>query len=120
MLASLAVLMQGGQETHAVEGVFEPFFPGLVVLLPLLGFVLNGWLALSHAKASSAAVRAGGELVLDGPHGRPATHTLPTWIGPGVLLLAFLITLVNFVGAVGAVGQAPTPLHISTARPMPP
>ena len=34
--------------------------------------------------------------------GRPATHSLPTWVGPGVLLLAFLLTVVNFVGMLGA------------------
>ena len=36
-----------------------------------------------------------------GPGGRPLTHTLPTWVGPGVIGLAFLITLVNFVRMLG-------------------
>jgi NADH-quinone oxidoreductase subunit L len=102
MLASLAVLMQGGQEAPSGAGTFEPFFPGLVVLLPLLGFVLNGLLALSSARKSAATVRAGGEPELGGRGDRPLTHTLPSWIGPGVLFLAFLITLVNFSRAVGA------------------
>jgi NADH-quinone oxidoreductase subunit L len=107
-------LIRGVQETHAGGGGFEPFFPGLVVLLPLLGFALNGLLALAHARRSAAAVRAGGELELDGPRGRPATHTLPTWIGPGVVGLAFLITLVNFVRMLGAELHEPIVIHYWT------
>ena len=75
-------MFQGGGAA-AATGHFEPFLPGLVVLLPLIGFLINGFLALKHARASADAVRAGGELDLDGPGGRPATHTLPTWVGPG-------------------------------------
>ena len=58
MIASLAAVVQGGQAA-AEAGHFEPFFPGLVVLLPLLGFALNGILALQHARASADAVRDG-------------------------------------------------------------
>ncbi len=101
------LLLQGGTEASHEAGGFEPFFPGLVVLLPLLGFVINGLLALSHARRSAAAVRAGGELALDGPNGRPSTHTLPTWVGPGVMLLAFVITVVNFSRMLGAHLEAP-------------
>ena len=107
MHASLAVaLFQGGQE--AAEGAvhFEPFLPGWIVLLPLIGFIVNGVLALRHATASADAVRAGGELDLD-EGGRPATHTLPSLIGPGVLLLAFVLTLVNFARMLGAHVEEP-------------
>lgn len=85
------------------EGAHEwsPVLPGLVILLPLLGFVINGALALTHARRSADAVRAGGELDLAAGD-RPLTHTLPTWIGPGVIGLAFLITVVNLVGMAGA------------------
>ena len=83
------------------QGAWEPFLPGLIILLPLLGFVVNGALALSAARASADAVRAGGEFDFF-ENGRPASHTLPTWVGPGVVLLAFLLTLVNFVGMLGA------------------
>ncbi|MFV2006579.1 MAG: NADH-quinone oxidoreductase subunit L [Longimicrobiales bacterium] len=84
------------------EGIREwsPILPSLVILLPLLGFVINGALALTHARRSADAVRAGGELDLAAGD-RPLTHTLPTWIGPGALGLAFLITVVNFVGMAG-------------------
>ncbi len=78
-----------------MDSEFVPFLPGLIVLLPLLGFLLNGALALSHARRSADAVRAGGELDLD-EGGRPSTHTLPSWIGPGVMLAAFALVLVNF------------------------
>ncbi len=83
--------------------VWEPFLPWMVVLLPLLGFVANGLLALVSATRSAAAVRAGGtedSLSLDG--GRPRTHRWPTYIGPGVMIAAFLLAIVNFAGMLGA------------------
>ncbi|MEQ9569834.1 MAG: hypothetical protein RLN75_06560, partial [Longimicrobiales bacterium] len=46
-------------------GTFTPVLPGWIVLLPLLGFLANGWLALSHARRSADAVRRGEELDLD-------------------------------------------------------
>ena len=78
MIASSLALAQGGGQAVAEAGHFEPFLPGLVVVLPLLGFLLNGFLALRHARASADAVRAGGELDLGDATSRPATHTLPT------------------------------------------
>ncbi len=90
------------QSAHEAGGGFEPFLPGLVILLPLFGFVANGILALIQARRSADAVRAGGELELDGPEGPPLTQRLPSLIGPGVLLLAFLIVLVNFTRMLGS------------------
>ena len=69
------------QATTGGANEWSPVLPGLVILLPLLGFVVNGALALTHARRSADAVRAGGELDLSAG-GRPLTHTLPTWIGP--------------------------------------
>ena len=107
MHASLAVMLfQGGPDAAESAAHFEPFLLGWIVLLPLIGFIINGILALLHANVSADAVRAGGELDLD-EGGRPLTHTLPSLIGPGVLLLAFLITLVNFVRMLGAHLEAP-------------
>ena len=88
----------GGPESHTE---WQPVLPGLIILLPLLGFIINGALALSAARKSADAVRAGGELDFF-ENGRPATHSLPTWVGPGVLLLAFVLTSVNFFGMLGA------------------
>ena len=81
---------------------WEPFLPGLVVLLPLLGFVANGFLALRAARRSSAAVRAGKEWSPIAGSVRPRTHTLPTWIGPGVMAAAFGLAAINFATAWGA------------------
>ena len=81
---------------------WEPTLPGLVVLLPLLGFVVNGALALAAARRSSAAVRAGREWDPFAGGMRPLTHALPTWIGPGAMLVAFGLAVWNFVGMSGA------------------
>src|SRR5574342_286249 len=82
------VAAQGGApaatQSAEIGGAFEPFLPGLIVLLPLLGFLANGVLALQHGKRSADAVRAGGELDLGERGQRPPTHTLPSLIGPGV------------------------------------
>jgi NADH-quinone oxidoreductase subunit L len=95
---SLPVVQEAAEAASHAEaaGHFEPFLPGLIVLLPLLGFVVNGALALVHGRRSADAVRAGQELDLDAG-GRPATHTLPSWVGPGVLLASFVLVVVNFL-----------------------
>jgi NADH-quinone oxidoreductase subunit L len=100
MLLALQATTEGTRE-------WSPVLPSLVILLPLLGFVINGVLAITHARRSAAAVRSGGELDLAAGD-RPLTHTLPTWIGPGVMGLAFLITVVNFVGMAGV--ELPEPI----------
>ena len=64
----------------------------------MLGFALNGILALQSARHSSAALRAGRDWNPFPGSIRPATHRLPTWIGPGVMLLAFALALLNFLG----------------------
>ena len=77
---------------------WEPVLPGLIVLLPLLGFVINGFLALRAAAVSSAAVRSGTEWNPFAGDATPATHRLPTLVGPGVMLIAFALALLNFIG----------------------
>jgi NADH-quinone oxidoreductase subunit L len=59
-----------------MEHAFQPTLLWAIVLLPLLGFVLN---------AVTAFVA-------------PARKAIPTWIGPGVVGLAFVLTLINFFG----------------------
>ena len=95
-----SVLTSGAAAQEAAH--WEPVLPGLIVLLPLLGFVLNSVLALRAAGWSSAEVRAGREWDPFAGRERPFTHTLPTWIGPGVMLAAFVLTAWNFVGMFGA------------------
>ncbi len=114
MVSPLLALAQGGGQAAAEAGHFDPFLPGLVVLLPLLGFVLNGILALQHGRVSADAVRRGEELDLGDASSRPSTHTLPTWIGPGVMAAAFLITLVNFVRMYGVHLEEPVIVHYWT------
>ena len=96
MYNALGVSVQGGQATVETAAQFQPFFPGLIILLPLIGFLINGALALRHAQVSASAVRLGGELDLDEGGHLPATHTLPSYVAPGVMLVAFLIASVNF------------------------
>jgi len=114
VLVPTAVAAQGGGGEPGAAEPFHPFLPGLIVLLPLLGFLANGVLALLHGRASADAVRAGGELDLGDRASRPSTHTLPTWIGPGVLGLAFAITLVNFARMLGAELHDPVVVHYWT------
>lgn len=55
---------------------FQPTLLWAIVLLPLLGFAINGiWAFMA-----------------------PERKALPTWVGPGVIGLAFAIALVNFAG----------------------
>ncbi len=101
VLLSLTSMVQGSSGAATEAGHFEPFLPGLIVLMPLLGFIANGYLSLRHARVSADAVRRGSEFDLGDASSRPSTHTLPTWIGPGVMAGAFLITLVNFSRMLG-------------------
>ena len=59
---------------------FEPTLLGWIILLPLIGFLING----------VAAFRA------------PTRKAIPTWVGPGVVGLAFVVALINFLGMLGA------------------
>ncbi len=83
------------QETGIGEG-WEPLLPGLIILLPLLGFFINGVLALWEAKKSAAIIREGNEDTTAGLNSSKA-HSWPGWIGPGVIGVAFVLTLINFV-----------------------
>ena len=98
------LIQAAGEAAGSHGGGFEPFLPGLIVLLPFLGFVINGALALISARRGADLVRSGAdESEHHGPSGpKPATHSLPTFVGPGVVLLAFLIVLVNFTRMLGA------------------
>ena len=98
----MPALLQGGAEPGAASVAhFEPFLPGLVLLFPLLGFLVNGALALASGKRAADVARAGGEWTLPETV-RPPTHTLPSLIGPGVMLAAFAIVVVNFTRMLGA------------------
>jgi len=117
-----------------VTGGFEPLLPGLILLLPLLGFAVNGVLALIAGRRGADRLRTGtrrvpeaeGEPAASEPPGsateeeeaiedqawpphdpKPWTHVLPTWVAPGAVGLAFLLTLANFVAMLGTGLEAP-------------
>ncbi len=92
---------EAAEAAEPTGGEFHPLLPGLILLFPLLGCLINGALALAAGKRAADANRAGGEWKLPDAD-RPATHTLPSLIGPGVLLGAFLVVLVNFLRMQGA------------------
>ena len=47
----------GAAQVAEAGGAFEPFLPGLVVLLPFLGFLANGALALAAGRRAAAPAR---------------------------------------------------------------
>jgi len=107
------------------HGEFQPFLLGLIALLPLLGFLINGAAAMTAAIRSRASTLAQHppheaehaseeEAHADLHQAHPATpephpgeasgwtHSLPTIVAPGVIALAFAIALVNFFRMWGA------------------
>ncbi|HEX6939765.1 MAG TPA: NADH-quinone oxidoreductase subunit L [Longimicrobiales bacterium] len=63
-----------------MEHAFEPTLLGAIVLLPLVGFAVNGLTAFLA----------------------PERKTIPTVVGPAVVGLAFVIALTNFLRMLGA------------------
>ena len=59
---------------------FEPTLLGWIILLPLIGFLINGVAA----------------------YAAPYRKIVPTVVGPGVMALAFIVALINFFGMLGA------------------
>ena len=106
---------------------FQPTLLWLIVVLPLLGFVVNGLLAVVAARSGaivgpvdrhghghedpSEQEQEADDHDLhpathdDDHHGhaaRPWTHVLPSFVAPGVVAVAFLIALINYFGMIGA------------------
>jgi NADH-quinone oxidoreductase subunit L len=128
------LLIQAQDVAHAAaevhHGEFQPFLLGLIALLPLLGFVINGSAALIAAIRNRAstlaqhppheAEHASEEEALADLHGaHPATpephhgeaagwtHVLPSFVAPATVGLAFAIALVNFFRMLGAHPEQP-------------
>ncbi len=72
-----------------MHGEFEPVLVWAIVLLPLVGFLVNG----------AAAFFA------------PDRKAIPTWVGPSAIGLAFLVSLINLVSMLGAELHAPIVEH---------
>jgi len=112
--------------THPLTGTIAEWV-WLVPLLPLLGFVINGALSLAsvfHAGPADPTLAHGeGHGVDDGGHGHPAAHDddahgatgddhhpvvrhrfagVASIVGPGVLILSFLLTVAIFLAMRGA------------------
>ncbi|MGH7483297.1 MAG: NADH-quinone oxidoreductase subunit L [Longimicrobiales bacterium] len=64
---------------------FQPVVPWALVVLPFLGFLINGVAAFAW----------------------PTKKAVPTIVGPGVLLTAFLVAVLNFLGMSGVELTAP-------------
>ncbi|HSJ10619.1 MAG TPA: NADH-quinone oxidoreductase subunit L [Longimicrobiales bacterium] len=103
---------------------FHPTLLWAIALLPLLGFVINGAVSMVDAQRNRPAPAPGHDAHGHDAHGHDHGHGLdeeadvhghddphaavsgnkliPTIVGPGVMLLAFGIALVNFIGMLGA------------------
>jgi NADH-quinone oxidoreductase subunit L len=109
---------------------FEPTLLWAIALLPLIGFVINGTFSLLRARRMQAQVLAAdgglhghadgasvGDPTTAVDHGQgldeeadvhsheqptAGSTLIPTLVGPGVVILAFLIALINFVRMFGA------------------
>jgi NADH-quinone oxidoreductase subunit L len=81
MMASPTAASAAAQAASA----FEPVLPGLLLLLPLVGFAVNGAWAFA----------------------RPGDRTVPSLVGPGVVLAAFGVAAANFLAMHGAAPHEP-------------
>ncbi|HET7276265.1 MAG TPA: NADH-quinone oxidoreductase subunit L [Longimicrobiaceae bacterium] len=79
---------------------FEPILPGLIVLLPLIGFVINGIASLVAVRDTSRERAVS-----------PWTQRLPSIVAPGVMLVAFILAVMNFFRMAGAELHEPLVVH---------
>jgi NADH-quinone oxidoreductase subunit L len=115
----LKQVVHGAEAAQGVHGAFEPTLLGWIVLLPLLGFLINGVVAIYHSRLNAppllpAPGASEEELHADLHDAHPATdvhpehpeptrgplHDVPSFVGPGVMLAAFGLALWNFFGMV--------------------
>jgi len=121
LLHQAADAVQAGAGIHPLSGTVAEYL-WLLPLLPLLGFVLNGLLSLASAyhrgpndpgadHDAHASVATHDSPDAHGAHGddhhpvvRHRFATLTSLIGPGVLLLSFLLAAAIFAAMRGAGG----------------
>jgi NADH-quinone oxidoreductase subunit L len=121
---ALILTLQAGYPGGEAHAAFEPTLLGLIVLLPLLGFLVNGFAALvaarkvsryapivhadPHAEPSEQEAEAHDHAAHPVTHAdhppptRPWTHLIPSIVAPAAVGLSFLIALVNYFGMIGA------------------
>src|SRR5688500_15525985 len=78
------------------HAAFEPTLLWAIAVLPLIGFVVNGFIAFKA----------------------PAKKAITSIVGPGVIALAFAIALVNFFGMLGAELHEPVIQHYWSWMPV--
>ncbi len=90
--------------SHPLAGTAAATLLGLLPLLPLLGFLVNGGIALNAAR-------------LTGPDAARTTarHPIVSLVGPGVIIAAFVVALVMFMTMQGVAGQLDAPYVSSGA-----
>ncbi|HEX5724492.1 MAG TPA: NADH-quinone oxidoreductase subunit L [Longimicrobiaceae bacterium] len=130
----MLLLQQAAHEAAAAGGegaahAFEPVLPWLIIVLPLAGFLVNGalailgarralprlppvgdphWDAHGHEPSEQEGHDAHGHDDAHAPAGpKPWTHLLPSFVAPGVLLGAFVVTVLNFLRMEAAHPEAP-------------
>ncbi len=97
---------------------FDPVLPGLILILPFVGFLVNGVLALIAGSRGAQTIRTSASMGGEGPQELGAgagtsevtglhRHLLPTWIGPGVIGASFVLTAINFIGVLATELHAP-------------
>ncbi len=72
LLQAAAHAVQEGGAAEGGHGAFEPFAPWLIVVLPLLGFVLNGLLSVLAARRALPKLPAVGDPYWDAHHDEPS------------------------------------------------
>jgi NADH-quinone oxidoreductase subunit L len=122
-MAAIFALRGAVQAATDPQQNFEPILLGFIVLLPFLGFLVNGLAAVlatradrsrlveapvGHGEPSEQEAEAADHATHPVTHadqpvaGRPWTHRMPSIVAPAVVTLAFLIALVNYFGMMGA------------------
>ncbi len=113
---TLAQQTMGDGIVNGAAAGFSPFLLGWIVLLPLIGFLVNGAVAIAARRYKPVPLAAASEEedVAHRHEEHPATpepipatppawtKSLPTFVAPGVIALAFAIALVNFFRMLGA------------------
>ncbi len=99
----VAALLQSAGTPHPLRGTVAQLI-GLLPILPLIGFLVNGGIALfSGSRAASAE---------SGEANRgTARNPIVTLVGPGVIIASFALAVAIFFAMQGAVSRIPEALH---------
>ena len=98
MNLSISALLQaaGTMPGHPLDGTAAANLLGLLPLLPLLGFLINGGIALRTARSTDS-----------GAPSTTARNPIVSLMGPGVIIAAFAVALVIFFTMQAVAARAP-------------